>query len=66
MSIRIYKNIEINVQEENATDYHDLVLKVLGGLCIRLYGGYYEPLSDRDVELANELREFLAQYKKTL
>ena len=66
MSIRIYKSIDINVEEENAKDYHDLVLKVLGGLCVRLYGGYYEPLSDRDVKLANELREFLDKYKKPI
>lgn len=58
----LHKTIEIYV-EEDSKDYHDLVLKVLNSLCIRLYGGYYEPYSDRDKQLGDALSKFLKEYE---
>lgn len=36
-------------------DNYDEALEKLYGLTLKLYGGYYEPKSDRDKELADEL-----------
>ena len=58
-----HKVIDIHVQEQDSKDYHDLVLQVLDSLCIRLWGGYYEPYSDRDKQLGDALAKFLQEYK---
>lgn len=50
--------IEIRV-EDIGEDYHDLVIKVLCGLRSRLSGGHYEPLSERDILLSQQLNEFI-------
>lgn len=56
------KSIDIVVEQESK-DYHDLVLDILESLITRLYGGHYEPCSNRDKELADSLLNFLNSYK---
>ena len=56
--------IHLEVSDEGSVDYHDLSLKVLQHLTNYLYGGYYEPLSERDKALADEISKLLESYKK--
>ena len=58
-------SIDVSV-ERKADDYHDLVLALLQDLTFRLAGGYYEPKSDRDAELAEKLDYFIRDYKSGL
>jgi hypothetical protein len=55
--------ISINIEKETE-DYHDLVLIVMQNMVNKLCGGYYEPKSDRDAELANAINSFLKPYNK--
>lgn len=43
-------------------DQYDQGLKDLTALTVRLYGGYYEPKSNRDKELADELYAVLTKH----
>ena len=52
------KVIHIDVEQEGE-DYYDCVVSVLTGLRDRLYGGYYEPYSERDVVLAEAISSII-------
>lgn len=56
--------IHIEVSDEDSADYYDLSFKVLHHLTNYLYGGYYEPLSERDKALADGISKLLADHKK--
>lgn len=43
-------------------DQYDRGLKVLRSLPVGLYGGYYEPKSNRDKQLADELYAVLMKH----
>ena len=43
-------------------DKYREALEKLYGLCTFLYGGYYEPKSNRDKELADELSEIYSKH----
>ena len=45
-------------------DNYKEALEVLFSLTIYLYGGYYEPKSNRDKELADELHEIWLKHRK--
>lgn len=51
-----WKSINIKV-EDRAEDYYDLALQAIREISIRLYGGHYEPCSERDMELAKALND---------
>lgn len=57
--------ISIEVEEEG-NDYHDLALRVLETVTVKLCGGYYEPKSNRDAELGKFLYNSLQHYKCNL
>ena len=59
------KHINIKVAAQ-APDYHDLTLRALHTLEVKLYGGYYEPLSQRDCALAGALSKMLETYEREL
>lgn len=52
--------VELNM---NDRDYYNSALSGLQYLSVMLYGGYYEPKSNRDLELARELHALLQQHK---
>lgn len=45
-------------------DNYEEVLEKLYSLTVILYGGYYEPKSDRDKELADELHQIWLKHRK--
>ena len=45
------------------SDNYDKALNDLFSLTARLYGGYYEPKSDRDTELASDLWQVFIKHK---
>lgn len=47
-----------------AKDNFDQAIERLYGLTVLLYGGYYEPKSDRDKELADELHQIWLKHSK--
>lgn len=51
--------------EMEGTDYHDLSLEVIKVLVNHLYGGYYEPHSDRDVKLGEALENLHREFKNS-
>jgi len=57
-----YKTISIQV-EHNGEDYFCCVLQVLQELHVKLSGGYYEPMSERDRELSYSIYVLLDKYK---
>ncbi len=59
------KHINIKVAAQ-APDYHDRTLRVLHTLEVKLDGGHYEPLSQRDCALAGALRKMLETYEREL
>lgn len=61
--VKKYRYVNICIEQE-AEDYHDIILQTMEHLVIKLYGGYYEPCSDRDAELANKLSDFIKQQRK--
>ena len=59
------KYVNIQIEELDAKDYHDLVVKALKAMANQLYGGYYEPLSERDKELADKICKLLDEISET-
>lgn len=59
------RQIEIGVEKENQKDYFELVKDVLTSMTNILYGGYYEPLSERDKELADKICKLLDEISET-
>ena len=59
------RQIEIGVEKENQKDYFELVKDVLTSMTNILYGGYYEPLSERDKELSDKICKLLDEIKET-
>ena len=59
------RQIEIGVEKENQKDYFELAKDVLTSMTNILYGGYYEPLSERDKELADKICKLLDEIKET-
>jgi len=59
------KNLKtISIQSEHTgEDYFCCVLQVLQELHIKLSGGYYEPCSERDIELSRDIYVLLDKYK---
>jgi hypothetical protein len=48
--------------EQQRRDYFDDAIASLQSNCARLYGGYYEPASDRDLKLAEGIAELLRKF----
>ena len=48
----------------NQADYYEEAIKQIISLSIRLYGGYYEPKSDRDARLAGKLWDLVVEEAK--
>ena len=46
-------------------DYFDDAIVSLQSNCARLYGGYYEPASDRDLKLAEGIAELLKKFGRS-
>lgn len=57
-SCRIFIDIE-----EYSDDYFNLALSALRVVSVKLNGGYYEPKSNRDAKLGNELYALVQKYK---
>ena len=45
-------------------DHFDQAIEMLYSLTVLLYGGYYEPKSDRDKELADELHQIWLKHRE--
>lgn len=43
-------------------DNFDKAIEDIYRVCVMLYGGYYEPKSNRDIELADKLHKILEEY----
>jgi len=63
--VNTIRQIEIGVEKENQKDYFELVKDVLTSMTNILYGGYYEPLSERDKELADKICKLLDEISET-
>jgi hypothetical protein len=50
--------------EEKGDNFYD-ALTVIKNLTMRLYGGHYEPKSDRDVELGDDLAKLWLKYQNS-
>jgi hypothetical protein len=48
--------------EQQRRDYFDDAIASIQANCARLYGGYYEPASDRDLKLAEGIAELLRKF----
>lgn len=59
------KYVDIQIEELDAKDYHDLVVKALKIMANHLYGGYYEPLSERDRSLGDKISKLLDEISET-
>ena len=59
------RQIDIFVEDSNTSDYYDLAKRTLHSLTNFLYGGYYEPLSERDKELADKICKLLDEISET-
>lgn len=59
------RQIQIGVEKENQKDYFELTKEVLTSVTHILYGGYYEPLSERDKKLADKICKLLDEIPKT-
>lgn len=47
-----------------SSDYFETAIANLRSNCAALYGGYYEPASDRDIALANGIADLLKKFNK--
>ena len=47
-----------------STDNYQEALNTLFGITVKLYGGYYEPKSARDKQLADELNDIWEKHIK--
>lgn len=61
----IHRQIDIFVEDSNTSDYHDLAKNALSVLTNYLYGGYYEPLSERDKLLGDKISKLLDEISET-
>lgn len=61
----IHRQIDIFVEDQNTSDYHDLAKKALITLTNYLYGGHYEPLSKRDKLLGDKISKLLDEISET-
>ena len=61
----LFRQIQIDIEKENQKDYFELATSALTSIAYILYGGYYEPLSERDKELADKICKLLDEIKET-
>ena len=46
-------------------DNYDQAIRILNGVSVLLWGGYYEPYSDRDIELAKKVDNLLDELNRS-
>lgn len=49
---------------QHIKDCYEQALKELEGVCKVLYGGYYEPKSERDLQLGNEISDLINKHRQ--
>ena len=49
---------------QHIKDCYEQALKELEGVCNVLYGGYYEPKSERDLQLGNEISDLINKHRQ--
>lgn len=49
---------------QHIKDCYEQALKELEGVCNVLYGGYYEPKSERDLQLGNEISVLINKHRQ--